>query len=220
MDIMIIKRFNIRDRYFKSARVLLIRLIYPIMIAATAPISIVYADSSKEESLPPPESENTPIAFKTSYFGLLINRNFGFKANKGHFSSPRTSWGTQYRFFYKDEWTLALTAEFQGGADVDNRFGANFSMAQETQKIIRVYHPWYLAIGGRVSYHVPVKKIALPYERDQSRDVYTGGALSSGFLYIVNEKTILMLNAHRWTSLSVQKDNGITMALTALFMLR
>lgn len=220
MDMMIMKRFNILDHYLKSARVLLIHLMYLIMIATTAPISIAYGNSSKEESPSPTESENTPIAFKTSYFGLLINRNFGFKANKGHFASPRTSWGTQYRFFYKDEWTLALTAEFQGGADVDNRFGANFSIAQETQKIIRVYHPWYMALGGRVSYHVPVKKIALPYERDQSRDVYTGGALSGGFLYIANEKTILMFNGHRWTSLSVQKDNGTTMALTALFMLR
>ena len=165
-------------------------------------------------------SEATPIAFRSSYAGLILNRNYGFDANRTRLTSPKTSWGAEYRFFYKDEWTLALTGEFQGRSDVENRYSSTFTLAQETQKIARIYHPWYVSAGGRISYHVPVRKISIPYERDQNREVYTGGALSASVILILNERLILMFNAHRWTSLSSQKENGLGTALTALIMIR
>jgi len=165
-------------------------------------------------------SETTPIAFKSSYAGLILNRNYGFDANSARFTSPKTSWGAEYRFFYKDEWTLALTGEFQGRSNSENRSSSTFSLAQETQKIARIYHPLYVSAGGRISYHVPVRKISIPYERDQNREVYTGGAISASAILILNERLILVLNAHRWTSLSTQKENGLSTAITALMMIR
>jgi len=165
-------------------------------------------------------SESTPIAFKSSYVGLIVNRNYGFEANGARFTSPKTSWGAEYRFFYKDEWTLALAGEFQGRSNFDNRYSSTFMLAQETQKIVRIYHPWYVSAGGRLSYHVPVRKISIPYERDQDREVYTGAALSAAAVLILNERLILMLGAHRWTSLSTQKENGLSTALTMLMMIR
>jgi hypothetical protein len=165
-------------------------------------------------------SEATPIAFKSSYVGLIVNRNYGFEANGARFTSPKTSWGVEYRFFYKDEWTLALAGEFQGRSNLDNRYSSTFTLAQETQKIVRIYHPWYVSAGGRLSYHVPVRKISIPYERDQDREVYTGAALSAAAMLILNERLILVLGAHRWTSLSTQKENGLSTALTMLMMIR
>jgi hypothetical protein len=113
-----------------------------------------------------------------------------------------------------------LAGEFQGRSNFDNRYSSTFMLAQETQKIVRIYHPWYVSAGGRLSYHVPVRKISIPYERDQDREVYTGAALSAAAVLILNERLILMLGAHRWTSLSTQKENGLSTALTMLMMIR
>lgn len=176
--------------------------------------------SKSNPTVQPLNSESTPIAFKSSYVGLIVNRNYGFEANGARFTSPKTSWGAEYRFFYKDEWTLALTGEFQGRSNFENRYSSTFMLAQETQKIVRIYHPWYVSAGGRLSYHVPVRKISIPYERDQDREVYTGGALSAAAMLILNDRLILMLGAHRWTSLSTQKENGLSTALTMLMMIR
>jgi hypothetical protein len=233
---MIITIFNIFNQYCSLIYVRPIQWLYPIMLSLiTATHSVIAAGNNEsvtrsEQSPPSPSesnptvqplnSESTPIAFKSSYVGLIVNRNYGFEANGARFTSPKTSWGAEYRFFYKDEWTLALTGEFQGRSNFENRYSSTFMLAQETQKIVRIYHPWYASAGGRLSYHVPVRKISIPYERDQDREVYTGGALSAAAMLILNDRLILMLGAHRWTSLSTQKENGLSTALTMLMMIR
>jgi|688.fasta_scaffold19221_5 hypothetical protein len=236
MEMMIITIFNIFNQYCSLIYLRQIQWLYPIMLSLiTATHSVIAAENNESltrSDQPPPDSsdpntlakalnsEATPIAFKSSYVGLIVNRNYGFDANGARFTAPKTSWGAEYRFFYKDEWTLALTGEFEGRSSLENRYSSTFTLAQETQKIIRIYHPWYFSAGGRLSYHVPVRKISIPYERDQDRDVYTGAALSAAAMFILNDRFILMLGAHRWTSLSTQKENGLSTALTMLMMIR
>jgi hypothetical protein len=233
---MIITIFNIFNQYCSLIYARPSHWLYPIMLSLiTATHSVIGAENNESPTRIDPSqpnssesnaaaqsinSESTPIAFKSSYVGLIVNRNYGFEANGARFTSPKTSWGAEYRFFYKDEWTLALAGEFQGRSNFDNRYSSTFTLAQETQKIVRIYHPWYVSGGGRLSYHVPVRKISIPYERDQDREVYTGAALSAAAVLIFNERLILMLGAHRWTSLSTQKENGLSTALTMLMMIR
>lgn len=164
--------------------------------------------------------ESSPIAFKSSYVGVLINQNFALYDNQKGFAPPKTSWGIEYRFFYKDEWTLAISGEFKGQPDSDRRERSVFSISQETMKIFRLYHPWYIAAGGRISYHIPVKKISIPYERDQDRSLYPGGALTLATIYKPNESLLLLLEAHRWTSLSTQSEQGFSTVFSALVPIR
>lgn len=236
MEMMIITILNIFNHYCSLIYARSIQWLYPIMLSLiTATHSVMAAENNEspkriEQSQPNSRqpnaaaqslnSEATPIAFKSSYVGLIVNWNYGFEADDGRFTSPKASWGAEYRFFYKDEWTLALTGQFQGRSNFENRYSSTFALAQETQKIVRIYHPWYVSGGGRLSYNIPVRKISIPYERDQDRDVYTGAALSAAAMLILNDRLILMLGAHRWTSLSTQKENGLNTALTMLMMMR
>jgi hypothetical protein len=175
-------------------------------------------DGSRDEAL---VSEDTPVIFKTSYIGAILNQNYTTHSSNKVLTAPRVSLGAEYRFFYKDEWTLAITGEFKGQSSRrENKNNASFTISQETQKIMRIYHPWYFSTGGRFSYHIPIKKVSIPYDRDQDRNVFTSGAITASTLLGINENTLIMLSAQRWTSLSSQKENGFSTAITTLMTIR
>lgn len=165
-------------------------------------------------------SENPPLAFRASYAGLLINQTYALSTENGQFTEPKLSWGAEYRFFYKDQWTLSVTGEFRGQEDIAREEQSTFNISQETMRLIRLYHPWYLTLGGRLSYMLPVKKISIPYERDPKRNMDTGGALSIGSVFIVNEQFTIMLSSHRWTSFRTSKNQGISNIFSILMPLR
>lgn len=200
------------------------------LIALFLPLGPTYAKNELSGQTDDPASrlsgddsnalELSPIAFKSSYLGVLVNQNFALYDNQKGFAPPKTSWGIEYRFFYKDEWTLAISGEFKGQPDSGKRERSVFSISQETTKIFRLYHPWYIAAGGRISYHIPVKKISIPYERDQDRNLYPGGALSLATIYKPNDRLLLLLGAHRWTSLSTQSEQGFSTVFSALVPIR
>lgn len=164
--------------------------------------------------------EIAPVAFRSSYVGGSVNQNFALFENANGFSKPKVSWGLEYRFFYKDEWTLAICGEFKGQPDQDQRERSIFSISQETMKIFRLYHPWYISVGGRISYQIPVKKISIPYERDQDRNLYPGGGVTIATIYKPNDRLLLLISAQRWASLSTQTDQGFTGVISALFPIR
>lgn len=165
-------------------------------------------------------SESPPLAFRASYAGLLINQTYSLSPKSGQFTEPKLSWGAEYRFFYKDQWTLSVTGEFKGQEDIAQEEQSTFNISQETMRLVRLYHPWYLTLGGRLSYLVPVKKISIPYERDPKRNMDTGGALSIGSVFIVNERLTVMLSTHRWTSFRTSKNQGLSNIFTLLMPLR
>lgn len=164
--------------------------------------------------------ESPPLAFRSSYLGLFINQNYSPQREPGAIGAPKTSWGAEYRFFYKDLWTLSVTGSFKGQEDSEGRQRSNFSISQETTGLFRIYHPWYATAGGRISYIVPVRRISIPYERDHERNMDTGGALSFGTLVLVDERLIIMLSGHRWTSFSSRKNQGFESILGLLIPFR
>ena len=180
------------------------------------------------QNTPPPgnsssdlvDKEAQPIAFSASYFGLLVDQNHPWSYGTQTWSKGGPSWGTEYRFFYKDNWTLAINGAFKQLVDQSGQDAPIFSISQETMRIFRVYHPWYLAAGARLSYFVPVRKVMLPYEKDQSRAIDTGAAVSIAAIWIASPRTLAMLTANRWRSLSTTKKQGIEITATALFKIR
>jgi hypothetical protein len=212
------------------------RLIHSTMIAAIAWMSLTSVsaysqpvDSKKIDNIdskPPNKmsdfssSENFPLAFRPSYASLLINQTYTIANKDGRFTEPKLSWGAEYRFFYKDQWTLSVNGEFNGREDIAQEEQSTFNISQETMRILRLYHPWYLTLGGRLSYMIPVKKISIPYERDPKRNMDTGGSISIGSVFIVNERVTIMLSSHRWTSFRTSKNQGLSNIFTVLTPLR
>ena len=164
--------------------------------------------------------ESDPIAFSSSYLGLSLNQNHPVSSGKSTWSRGGSSWGAEYRFFYKDTWTLSISGLFKNLVDLDGDNKSIFSISQETTHLIRVYHPWYLGVGGRLSYYVPVRKISVPYERDQSRSIDTGAAIMVSGIYIVNPRLCGMISANRWRSLSSSYRHGYEFLATALLSIR
>ena len=186
------------------------------LILATVVATPVYPS----EINPPELSENPPVAFPSSYIGILVNQNHPYSYGKDAYSSGGPSWGAEYRFVYKDTWTLAITGSFKQLDDKSNRDVPIFSLSQETLRLIRLYHPWYFAFGAKLLYFVPVRRIMLPYERDQTRSIDTGAAATIAAVWKASDNTAYLISANRWRSLSTSKKQGIEMVATALFTIR
>jgi hypothetical protein len=164
--------------------------------------------------------EADPTAFASSYFGLILNQNQPWSYGTTTWSKGGPSWGGEYRFFYKDSWTLSLSGEFKKLEDLTHTDKNIFTFSQETMRLVRLYHPWYLAAGGKFSYYIPVRQISIPYERDQSRAIDTGAAISVATIWITGPHLTTMLSANRWRSLSTTKKQGVELMATALVAIR
>ncbi len=164
--------------------------------------------------------EADPVAFSPSYIGFILNQNqpsgFGLET----WSAGGPSWGAEYRFFYKDRWSLSVSGSFKQLYGVDRSEASLFALSQESTRITRLYHPIYVGICGRLSYLVPVNKIEVPYTRDQSRLIDTGAGLGLSMLMITEKGFVMALSAHRWRSLSTTKRQGFEMVLSGLVSIR
>jgi hypothetical protein len=165
-----------------------------------------------------PESE--PVAFKSSYVGLLLNQNQPWSDGSNTWSSGGPSWGAEYRFFYKDQWSLSISGSFKQLYNTYQSEASLFVLSQESTRITRLYHPLYVGIGGRLSYIVPVNKIEIPYTRDQSRLIDTGAGFGASVIMITDLGVVITISAHRWRSLSTTKRQGFELSLSGLISFR
>ena len=164
--------------------------------------------------------ENDPIAFAPSYLSLIFNQNRPWSYGERTWSDGGASWGAEYRFFYKDKWTLSLAGTFKDLKDQEGNDAPYFTISQESSRLARVYHPFYLSAGGKLNYLVPVRKIVIPYERDQSRAIDTGATLCVSAVYIAKDGVVVQLSAGRWRSLSTLKSQGFELSLSAMVAIR
>jgi hypothetical protein len=164
--------------------------------------------------------ELQPQAFSESYFGLIVNQNHPWSYGQSTWAKGGPSFGGEYRFFYKDSWTVSISGEFKQLSDLEGKNKALLIGSQESMKLVRLYHPLYLGVGGKFSNYSPVKAISFPYERDDTRAVDNGVSLCVSALWISTPRTAVMLTASRWRSLSTTKRQGIELALSTLYKFR
>lgn len=195
-----------------------------IYLEASYPLAVI-AQTRADETSSPNLSESInleyePVAFAPSYLGLLLNQNQPSGYGLQTWSSGGPSWGAEYRFFYKDQWSLSVTGSFKQLYGADKSETSLFALSQESTRVARLYHPIYVGIGGRLSYLVPVNKIEIPYTRDQSRLIDTGAGLGLSMLMITDQGFIISVAAHRWRSLSTTRREGFELSLAALISIR
>lgn len=191
-------------------------IIFFALISATIDLSTGYSAETQKPEI----SETSPVLFPSSYVGILVNQNHPYSFGNNDYSNGGPSWGAEYRFFYKDHWTLAITGSFKQLDDAEKVSVPVFSLSQETLRIFRLYHPWYFATGARLQYFVPVRQIMLPYERDQTRSIDNGAALTVATIWKSSEKTAMIFSVNRWRSLSTSRKQGIEISIAALFTVR
>ncbi len=157
-----------------------------------------------------------PVAFAPIYVGVLINENHPWSFGQRTWSKGGTSFGLEYRYFYKDTWTLAVSGEFKQLSDLDGHDKSLFIGSQESMRLIRLYHPLYLGIGGKLSYISPVVKVSVPYDRDDTRTIDIGMSMTMSAIWITNPRVTTMLTVSRWRSASTTKRQGIEIAASLL----
>lgn len=190
-------------------------------LAVVASAGIGYsAEKQSDITFESSNPEDEPTAFASSYFGFILNQNQPWSYGTSTWSKGGPSWGVEYRFFYKDTWTLAISGEFKQLKNLEHNDENLFALSQETMRLVRLYHPWYLAAGGKLSNYTPVRQISIPYERDETRALDTGAAISVATIWIVGPRVITMLSANRWRSLSTTKRQGVELTATALITFR
>jgi hypothetical protein len=190
-------------------------IVHSLFVLATQNIDSAFAIQPDDTEL----TEAPPVAFKSSYVGLLINQNHPYSFGLQEYSAGGPSWGVEYRFFFKDTWSLAISGSFKQLEASDRSSAPIFSLSQETVRLVRLYHPWYLGIGARLQYFVPVKEIVLPYERDNARAIDNGAAVVTALIWQSSDDTALVVSANRWTSLNTSKRQGIEFSVSGLVAL-
>ena len=164
--------------------------------------------------------EAAPIAFAPNYIGLIVNQNHPWSYGQRTWAKGGPSFGAEYRFFYKDSWTLAISLGFKKLVDAEGNDKSLLSQSQESMRIIRLYHPLYLGVGGKFSLYSPVRKITLPYERDDTRAIDNGVSLCLSALWLATPRMTMVMTVSRWRSLSTTKRQGLEVSLSSLYRFR
>jgi hypothetical protein len=192
------------------------------IIVASPCYGQLFSSQSVENAVPLEQlnPENPPQVFSKSLIGIIFNQNSPWGFGNQTWSEGGPSYGGEYRFFYKDTWTLAISGEFKQLLDTDRNDSSWFSLSQESMRVLRLYHPWYLGFGASLMYLVPIRKVAIPYERDQTRIIDTGASASISSIWILNSQMIGMIHISRWRSLSTTKRQGVEVSGSLLFNIR
>lgn len=201
---------------------MVLRILIPI-IALLAPCTAAMAESpvnpvstndftDRTDFLPP----QPPMAFAKHYISFEGGKNFpvgrSAEAVKPGFYHPKIG----YRYVMDDTWLTGVSAQFKVLRGTEHATAVSlFTIEEQTQRLIRLYHPYYFAVGGKFMYLLPANKPRFPIQKHSQFGIEVGAGLSLAVLRQVGNFGYFGMYIDRWRGTKTTKLEGIE---TGLFL--
>jgi len=163
------------------------------------------------------EASGAPISFARSYAGLEVTRNFPTATTEEILSPGKAHAVLSYRFVLDDAWIMGVFGGFRMLRTRELNVGAGgelpiLSLVHESAKILRLYHPTYLAVGFRLLYLMPATYAMVPTGRSKEFPTEFGASMTATLIHLMDPKRMLTLRVERWRGTGSTKYNGIEVA--------
>ncbi|MEZ4741487.1 MAG: hypothetical protein R3B45_03430 [Bdellovibrionota bacterium] len=139
------------------------------------------------------------LFFKKTYYGVGLAKNTPIRKSEDFFTSGYYHPKYTYKFNLEDRWLTGVSVQFKTLRKKDlNETLAILAISQQSMYLIRLYHPTYLQVGGKLLYLLPTNKTSLPLKKDTDYSIEVGLALSSAFTYALTDKILANIFIDVW----------------------
>ncbi|MBI2601983.1 MAG: hypothetical protein HYW48_02915 [Deltaproteobacteria bacterium] len=143
--------------------------------------------------------------------GLLLgySRNFPVADAKRRYSPSILHPTVGIRYISQD-WVLGFTGHFK--FFTDNWEESKLSMwtfEQEFYYKMRIYHPFYFLLGGKLLYIFPTTRGMFPLRKREEHFIEVGIAATASFLYELSNTLALGIYLDRWRGTRTKRLQGL-----------
>lgn len=109
-----------------------------------------------------------------------------------------------------ESWILGISTQFKILKDKKTDEDLIlWTVAEEFNYKIRLYHPLYILIGGKFLYLMPVKKAVYPFIKNEEHTIEIGFGATSSLLYFFKNNTALGIYTDLWRGTGSQKFEAL-----------
>lgn len=165
-----------------------------LVSAMFLPSGALWANESVRGSLPTPADRQAkiPTFLAKNYYFAKVTRSYPTEGNRQSLDAEGVGYGLGYTFTIRQQYLVSLVAGFHSLYHIpsDSAF-SYFTVYNESLRLLRLYHPVYATVGGRVGYMVPTLASGIPLKQNTAfeNEIMVGG---SGGLALVLAKDILV----------------------------
>jgi hypothetical protein len=148
--------------------------------------------------------------FAANYLSLGISKNFpvdkGARQFQPGYYHPRIG----YRYAFSDSWLMGISAQFKVLKTKNSgEVISLFTIEEQSLKIFRLYHPFYLLVGGKFMYLLPAKKPRLPIQKNGDLEIEVGAGATISLVYLINRASFFGAYIDQWRGTKTTKLQAI-----------
>ena len=157
------------------------------------------------------------MAFGKNHIALELTQSFPTSFSQNDFEPDHAHPAFAYRHFMDQNWFMGVAFGYRIWKRRTTEAGQNkqvaiWSITHETFRLMRLYHPTYLAGGLRLHYLNPTQSATLPLVRDEQLETEMGAALSIMLMHQTGSGTA-SFRIDRWRGLDTMILHGIEVGL-------
>ncbi len=157
--------------------------------------------------------ETIPKAYAKDYVFLTMHYEYPQGKSLSLYENNSVNVGVKYAHKLESEWIVGLKFERKPLIRKDDSPMSLLVFSNQTQGVIRLYHPLYLLVGSELAYVMPVRKSSPPFAKDPDFATEIAVGLNTSLWWLLSRKGIVELHASRWKGTKTNKLQGIEVSL-------
>lgn len=154
--------------------------------------------------------ETVPNRYVKDYVFLsAVPLDLQYGKTRGLLKSEGVGFGFKYAHRLVSDWVVGLGFKRKPMiAKDDDRPLSLINFSTETQKIFRLYHPFYLLLGTEISFVTPAQKSSPPFAKDPAFQTEIAAGLNASLWWLTSRKGAVELHVSRWKGTKTNKLQG------------
>jgi hypothetical protein len=156
------------------------------------------------------------LSFGINQISVDFSRDYPASKTLARFQ-PSTKWNPNfsYRHLFSDRWMAAIGGGYKSFIFKESESSKELIflvLSHEMFRLIRLYDPFFLKIGGKIQYLAPIQERKIPSERAPEAESEVGGAVSLGILTRVSKSWLFDARVDRWRGTKTTKYQAVQVA--------
>lgn len=155
-----------------------------------------------------------PESYPNDYVFALYSHNEPVGPSQSELGTHQNAPGFAYQHRLGHPWVVSVGYRQQAFINrLQNRPMSLISVFNSTQRLFRLYHPFYVLAGTEILYLIPVQKANPPITKDADFSTEIGVGAVASLWYLMSQNSILMLDAQRWRGTKTDRLHGVSITL-------
>ncbi|HYX32040.1 MAG TPA: hypothetical protein VE954_02925 [Oligoflexus sp.] len=155
-----------------------------------------------------------PESYPNDYIFALYSHNEPVGPSHSELRTHENTPGFSYQHRLGHPWVVGVGYRSQAFINrQQNRPVSLLTVFNTTQRLFRLYHPFYALAGTEILYLIPVQKLNPPITKDATFSTEIGIGAAASLWYVMSQNSVLALDLQRWRGTKTDRLHGVSMTL-------